>query len=373
MPRLAGRGSRIDSTQMQLPRPRDDLGGFQAYRTQQLKAEVRLQANEWADPNPAGQWLTPEELDAVLLNRYPSAAVELRAALAERYRVEPDQLVLGNGSNEVLLNTFLVFGGHGRRTLLFQPTYSMHGRLTTIAGGTVVDELVGLPYDLSVERALGAAARVKPEIVVFTTPNNPTGNEIPFDAILEVAAAHPQTLVLVDEAYSDFAGKTLLPAIATHPNVVISKTFSKVRAAAGLRVGILVVHPAVAELFRAVQLPYNVSSLTHAVAAKIARDDASIPRRVEQCARERDRVYRALREVEAIEPFPSVTNFILFRVKDGDTAGAHARFLERSVLIRDISMWPGCGRCLRVSIGTPAENDRFIAALAHAFPAPAPA
>ena len=353
-----------------LPKPRSDLGGFQAYRTQQQKADVRLQANEWADPNPAGKWLTPDELDAVLLNRYPSAAVDLRETLAKRYGVTPDQLVLGNGSNEVLLNTFLVFGGHGRRTLLFQPTYSMHGRLTLIAGGTSVDEVVGLPYTLTRERAMTAMERVRPEIVVFTTPNNPTGNEIPFDAILSVANAFPESLVLVDEAYSDFARTTLLPELPAHPNMVISKTFSKVMASAGLRVGVLITHPEIADVFRAVQLPYNVSALTHAVAAKIAKDEAAIAPRVDRCATERARVMQALAHVDAIEAFPSVTNFILLRVKDGDPAGAHARFLEQGVLIRDISMWPGCAGCLRVSIGTPSENDRFIAALAHAFPAP---
>ena len=356
---------------MELPRPRDDLGGFQAYRTQQMRADVRLQANEWAEPNPAATWLTPEELEAVLLNRYPGTGGELRAALAGPYGVAAGQIILGNGSNEVLLNTFQVFGGHGRRTLLFQPTYSMHARLAVIAGGTVVDELIGLPYDLTKERALGGTTKHVPDIVVFTTPNNPTGNEVPFDAVLEVAEAYPRMLVLVDEAYSDFGGKTLLPAIGSHPNIVISKTFSKVRAAAGLRLGVLVAHPAVAELFRAVQLPYNVSALTQSVALKIAKDDASIGRRVEQCRREREKVFAALGAVDAIEAYPSVTNFILFRVKDGDAAAAHARFLERSVLIRDISAWPACESCLRVSIGMPEENDRFIAALAHAFPAPA--
>ena len=354
-----------------LPKPRSDLGGFAAYRTQQQKADVRLQANEWADPNPAGQWLTPDELDAVLLNRYPSAAVDLRTVLAKRYGVDPDQIVLGNGSNEVLLNTFLVFGGHGRRTLLFQPTYSMHGRLTTIAGGTVVDELVGFPYELTRERALSAARRVKPEIVVFTTPNNPTGNEVPFDAILAVAEALPETLVLVDEAYSDFAKRTIVPELASHPNMVVSKTFSKVMASAGLRVGVLLTHPEIADIFRAVQLPYNVSALTHAVALKIAQDEAAIPRRVEQCARERAKVSAALSKVDSIDVHPSTTNFILFRLKDAKPADVHARFLEQGVLIRDVSMWPGCEGCLRVSIGTPAENDRFISAIAYAFPAPA--
>jgi histidinol-phosphate aminotransferase len=352
-----------------LPKPRADLAAFQQYRTGQVKADVRLNANEWAEPNPAGDWLTPQELDAVLLNRYPTSAVALRGLLAERYKVEPDQLVLGNGSNEVLLNTFLVFGGHGRRTLLFQPTYSMHARLTVIAGGTAVDEMIGLPYDITRERAVASAAKASADIIVFTTPNNPTGNEVPFDAILAVAEAHPETLVLVDEAYSDFAGTTLLPELATHPNMVISKTFSKVRAAAGLRVGILITHSAVAELFRSVQLPYNVSTLTHAVAAKIANDDASIARRVEQCHRERGRVIAALQKIRAIDTFPSVTNFVLFRLKGEAPAAVHARFLEQGVLIRDISIWPGCAGCLRVSIGTPAENDRFIAALDHVFAA----
>jgi histidinol-phosphate aminotransferase len=356
---------------VKLPKPREDLGGFVPYRTQQQKADVRLQANEWAEPNPAGQWLTPEELDAVLLNRYPGAAVDLRAVLAQRYGVQPDQLVIGNGSNEVLLNTFLVFGGHGRRTLLFQPTYSMHERLTIIAGGTVVNERVGFPYELTKEHALRAMALVRPEMVVFTTPNNPTGNEIDPDVILSVAGAYPETLVLVDEAYSDFAGHTLLPELASHPNMVISKTFSKVLASAGLRVGILITHPEVAEMFRAVQLPYNVSALTHAVAVKIARNDSVIATRVALCARERARVSRALSEVETIEVHPSVTNFILFRLKEDKPADVHARFLEQGVLIRDVSMWPANERCLRVSIGTPAENDRFISAIKHAFPAPA--
>ena len=355
-----------------LPKPRTDLQGFAPYRTQAAApAEVRLAANEWAEPNRAAEWLTAAELNDILLNRYPSGAVDLRAALASRYGVTPDQLVLGNGSNEVLLNTFLVFGGHGRRVLLFQPTYSMHERLAVVAGGTVVNERVGFPYDLRREHAMRAMEKIRPEIVVFTTPNNPTGNEIDHALILEVAEAYPETAVLVDEAYSDFAGRTLLPALADHPNLLISKTFSKVLAAAGLRVGVLIVHPEIANMFRSIQLPYNLSTLTSAVAVKIARDDTVIATRVAQCTRERERVSRALREVETIDVHPSVTNFILFRLKEGTPAEVHARFLEKGVLIRDVSMWPANDGCLRVSIGTPQENDRFIAAIKHALPAPA--
>ena len=353
-----------------LPRPRDDLAGFGAYKTQQAaSAAVRVNANEWAEPNRAGTYLTPDELNEVLLNRYPAAtgAAALRSALAQRFAVSPDQLIFGNGSNEVLLNTFLVFGGHGRTTLLFQPTYSMHERLAQIAGGTVANEEIGLPYDLTKARALAAMARTRPSIVCFTTPNNPTGNLIDHAVILAVAEAYPETLVLVDEAYSDFAGTTILPHLPGHPNIVVSKTFSKARAAAGLRLGILIVDPRIADRFRAVQLPYNVSALTHAVGAKLAGLDDDIARRVEQCRVERDRVYAALRVAPGVEAFPSTTNFVLFRLADGDTAGTHARFVDQGILLRDISMWPGCAGCLRVSIGTPEENDKVIVAIGRVF------
>lgn len=352
-----------------LPRPRTDLAGFQAYRTQQMDAEVRVHANEWAEPNPAGGYLGAAELDRILLNRYPTppASADLRETLARQLGVEPGQLIFGNGSNEVLLETFLVFGGHGRRTLLFQPTYSMHARLTQIAGGTAVDETIGLPYDVTMERALAAVARAAPAIVCFTTPNNPTGGLIDERVILAVAERHPDTLVLVDEAYSDFSGTTIVPALPDHPNIVVAKTFSKVRAAAGLRLGILIVHPRLAEIFRAVQLPYSVSPLTLAVGAKIAKRTDDLRRRVAECAAERDRVSAALAAAPGVEVFPSVTNFILFRLTERAPAEVHAKFLEHGILLRDISSWSGCAGCLRVSIGTPAENDRVIAAIAAVF------
>jgi len=228
-----------------------------------------------------------------------------------------------------------------------------------------------LPYEVTRERALAAMAKARPEIVVFTTPNNPTGGEIDGDVILAVAQRFPDTLVLVDEAYSDFAGKSLVSRMDEFPNLVISKTFSKVLAAAGLRVGTLIVHPDLMGYFTAAALPYNVSTLTLAVAARIARDQASIEHRLELAMKERERVLAALRRVSTIEVFPSVTNFILFRLKNEKPPDVHARFLEQSVLIRDISIWPGCDGCLRASIGTPAENDRFIAALDTVFAAPA--
>jgi len=331
---------------------------------------ARLNANEWPEPTPAAAYLSQNDLERLLLNRYPGPATEIRQVLAGRYGVAPDQLLFGNGSADTILQLFLIFGGTGRRTLLFRPTFDLHARFTILAGGTVADEMIGLPYRLTRERAVAAMERERPDIVVFTTPNNPTGTLVEDEVVLAAAERHPEALVLVDEAYSDIPGRTLLPALADHPNLVISKTFSKVHAAAGLRFGILVMHPALKQVVDAVHIPFNVSVVTYALATRVARDDAAISRRIELIRSERERVYAAMRDVLGIEPFPSDANFILFRI-DGDTAAAQARFLERGVALRDMSSWPGAAGCLRVSIGTPEENDRFLESLSSIFAAAA--
>src|SRR5438046_8426468 len=248
-----------------LPRPRAELAQFQPYRAQRAKAELGRNASEGAEPNVAGRYITAEELNGVLLNRYPGRGDDLREILSTRWGTKPDRLIIGNGSNELLLQVFLVFGGHGRKTLLFHPTYSMHGRLTQLAGGTVVEEMVGLPYEVTKERALATMAKARPEIVVFTTPNNPTRAKTDADVILAVAEKFPETLVLVDGAYSDFGGKSLVSRMDEFPNMVISKTFSKVLAAAGLRVGLLIVHPDLTRYFTAAAPPYHLRTLTLAV------------------------------------------------------------------------------------------------------------
>lgn len=351
-----------------IPLPREELRSFGAYGARPAPDAIRLAANEWPEPNAIGRYLTADDMERVILNRYPGPgpAAELRTILAERYGVAPDQLSFGNGSNDTLLGLFLIFGGHDRTTLVFPPTYAMHARLSTIAGGTVASEMVGLPYRLTRERALAAVERAHPAIAIFCTPNNPTGTLIEDEVILAVAERYPETVVLVDEAYSDIPGTTLLPALAAHPNLVISKTFSKVYAAAGLRLGVLVMHPLLADSVRAIQFPFNVSVVTYAVATKMAKDEATVERRIAQIRSERERVYAGLRKIDGIEPYPSEANFILFKT-GGDTAAAFGRFLDAGVLIRDMSSWAGCDGCLRVSIGTPEENDRFLAAAASVF------
>ena len=346
-----------------LPRPREWLVGTAPYRTESGEAEVRLQSNEWTTPTPLGRYLDASDLDGTVLNRYPDIAAEkLRELLARQWDVTPEQVILGNGSNEVLLYTFLVFGGSDRTLLVFTPTYTMYARLGRLTGMRVHEERIGVPYSLTARRVRDAVARVHPDIVCFSSPNNPTGDLLD-DAAILAAAEEPRVLVVVDEAYAEFSGHTLIPRIAEHANVVVARTFSKARAAAGLRLGALVADRRVAAMYEAARLPYNVGALTQLVARRILADEAALADRLSVVTRERERVVRELRRLPEVESFPSAANFVLFRPRTMTARALHAALVERSVLVRDVSAWPDAGESLRATIGTPAENDRLLEAL----------
>jgi len=346
-----------------LPRPREWIAGATPYRTEAQPADVRLQSNEWTQPTPLARYLSLSDLEDTIVNRYPDiAAAELRTLLARRWGVTPEQIILGNGSNEVLLYTFLIFGGSDRTLLVFTPTYTMYARLGRLTGMRVHEEGVGIPYTLDAGRVRDDMARVRPDVVCFSSPNNPTGGLID-DATILAAADMPRTLVLVDEAYAEFSGHSFLPRIADRANVVIARTFSKAQAAAGLRLGALVADRRIAAMYEAARLPYNVSTLTQLVARRIVADDAGLAERVLSITRERARVERELRSLPEIEAFPSAANFVLFRHRTLAAATLHAALLERGVLVRDVSSWPGGGESLRATIGSRAENDRLLDAL----------
>jgi histidinol-phosphate aminotransferase len=346
-----------------LPRPREWLEGAAPYRTESGAAEVRLQSNEWTEPTPLGRYLDPGDLEDTMLNRYPDiAATELRTLLARRWDVTPDQVILGNGSNEVLLYTFLVFGGADRTLLVFTPTYTMYARLGRLTGMRVHEEGVGVPYSLDAARVRDTVARVRPDVVCLSSPNNPTGDLLD-DATILAAADAARVLVVVDEAYAEFSGHTLIPRIADRANVVVARTFSKARAAAGVRLGALVADRRIAAMYEAARLPYNVGALTQLVARRIVVDDTGLADRVGSVTRERARVARGLQRIPELEAFPSAANFVLFRHRTMTASALHAALLERGILVRDVSSWPDAGESLRATIGTPAENDRLLGAL----------
>ncbi|OAH14416.1 histidinol-phosphate aminotransferase [Streptomyces jeddahensis] len=354
---------------------RDELRGKSPYGAPQLDVPVRLNTNEnpYPLPEPLVERITERVREAARnLNRYPDRnAVELRTELAKyltrtgKYPVGRENVWAANGSNEVIQQLLQTFGGPGRTAIGFEPSYSMHG---LIARGTGTGWISGPRNDdftIDLAAAEKAIAEHRPDVVFITTPNNPTGNAVPPETVLALyeaaQAAKAETagaLVVVDEAYIEFShGDSLLPLLEGRPNLVISRTMSKAFGAAGLRLGYLAAHRAVVDAVQLVRLPYHLSAVTQATALAALEHTDTLLKYVEQLKAERDRLVAELRAI-GYEVTASDANFVQFGRFD-DAHKAWQEILDRGVLVRDNGV-PGW---LRVTAGTPEENDAFLDAV----------
>jgi histidinol-phosphate aminotransferase len=342
---------------------RADLVGVAPYGAPQLDVPVRLNTNETAEPPPPGYLAeVGRRLQDLELHRYPDRPHrELRAALGAPYHLGPEQVWAANGSNEVLLQLLQAYGGPDRQLLTFRPPYSMYPELarTTMTPCREVD--LDDDFTLSVEVAQRAVAEHEPDVVLVASPNNPVGTLVAHDAI---RALHDgsRALVVVDEAYVEFAPDE---ASAVHllgelPRLVVSRTFSKAFRLAGLRLGYLFAAPWVVEDVQTVRLPYHLDALKQVAGLVALEQTAAFLEHRERTAAERDRVHAALDARPDVEVWPSSANFLLFRTAVPDLFD---RLLEHGVLVRDFSRQPRLAGCLRVTIGTDAENDAFLDAL----------
>jgi histidinol-phosphate aminotransferase len=342
---------------------RDDLRGLSAYGAPQLHVPVRLNTNENPYPMPpAVAAALAARLTAAVadLNRYPDRdAVELRTALAGYLGVAPDRTWAANGSNEIQQELLQLFGGPGRTAMGFEPSYSMHRLL---ALGTATGWLAGrrdADFGLTPASAADQIRAVAPDIVFLCAPNNPTGTALPpavLDAVLDAAPG----IVIVDEAYAEFARPgtaSALAALADHPRLVVTRTMSKAFACAGVRLGYLAAAPEIVEAVQLVRLPYHLSALTQ-IAARVALDHVGdLLASVEAIKAGRDHLVADLR-AGGFTVADSDANFVLFGGLADEKATWQA-LLDRGVLIRDVGL-PGW---LRVSVGTAEENAAFLAAI----------
>jgi histidinol-phosphate aminotransferase len=350
---------------------RDELRGKSPYGAPQLDVPVRLNTNE--NPYPLPEPLVERIAERVRaaardLNRYPDRdAVELRTQLAKYltdtsgYEVGLANVWAANGSNEVIQQLLQTFGGPGRTAIGFEPSYSMHALIARGTGTGWISGPRNEDFTIDVEVAAQAIASQKPDVVFITTPNNPTGNAVPPGTVLalyEAAQAAKPSMVVVDEAYIEFShGDSLLPLLEGRPNLVVSRTMSKAFGAAGLRLGYLAAHPAVVDAVQLVRLPYHLSAVTQATALAALEHTDTLLKYVEQLKAERDRLVSELRAI-GFEVVESDANFVQFgRFEDSHVAWE--KILGRGVLVRDNGI-PGW---LRVSAGTPEENDAFLDAV----------
>jgi histidinol-phosphate aminotransferase len=358
---------------------RPDLRGRTAYGAPQLDVPVPLNTNEnsYAVPQAVVDAIT-SAVAAVApnLNRYPDREfVRLREDLAtyltrtSGVAVRPEQVWAANGSNEVLLQLLQAFGGVGRVALGFTPTYAMHSIITATVGTNWVDGMRGVEgagaFDLDVGSAVAQVKAHQPNIVFLCSPNNPTGTALGLDVIEAVYDAAEQAVVVVDEAYTEFARtgtRSALTLLEGRERLVVTRTMSKAFALAGGRLGYLAATTEVSEALRLVRLPYHLSSTTQAVArAALAHSDGLLAT-VELIKSERDRIVTDLLDM-GLDPVPSDANFVFFGGLADEKATWQA-LLDEGILIRDV----GLAHYLRVTAGTPQETGAFLRAMRRLAP-----
>jgi histidinol-phosphate aminotransferase len=348
------------------PEPRADLSALDGYHSPQVDVDVRLNTNEspYAPPKQfVDRWLGA--LEHVAWNRYPDrGATELRDALGRFLGQPPARLLCGNGSNEVLQTLLLTYGGAGRAALMFEPTYALHAQIARGTATGVIAGERGPDFSIDVAEAVALIERTRPAVVFVCSPNNPTGTVEPRAAVeaLSDACAAIGAVLVVDEAYGEFARWSAMELVDDERPIAVVRTYSKVWSLAGVRLGFAVAPTWMIAELEKVLLPYNLSAPTQ-IAGTIALDFVDeMERRVATLVEERGRLFAALSAIDGVEVFPSGANFLLFRI-DGDAHDTWKRLLKHSVLVRDFSSWPRVDGCLRVTVGTPGENDAFLAAL----------
>jgi len=342
------------------PKPRPGLRQVDAYASPQVDVPVRLNTNECPTRLPESFFaMLAAVVRDIPLNRYPdSEMTRLREKLAAHVGRPVEMIWAANGSNEILTELFLAYGGPTRKVAIFEPTYLLHGRLAWLTNTDILGFTMKPPFVLG-PRDVAAAAAMKPNLVLVCSPNNPTGNAQGLDVIRRFAE-QTGALVVVDEAYIEFGGETALPLVDEFANLVVVRTLSKAFALAGARLGYCIAAPPVIDDLRRVRLPYHVSTLTQAAGIAALLHTEAAMAIVDAIRAERDRLLGGLAALPDVVTFPSEANFVLF--KPPKPAGlVWQELLDRGVLVRD--MTAVVPDALRVSAGTTSEVDRFFQAL----------
>jgi histidinol-phosphate aminotransferase len=346
-------------------RVRDDLAGLTPYGAPQLDVPVRLNTNE--TPYRVPQAVLDDLAGAVRglqLHRYPDReATELREALALHAGHGAEGTWAANGSNEVLQQLLLAFAGPGRSALVVEPTYAMHSLIARTTGTPLVVRVQRRDQPLDPPAAADLVAEAAADLTFWCSPNNPTGEATGADVLAAVCVAAPG-LVVVDEAYGEFGAADAAALLSHHPNLVVTRTFSKAFRMAGLRLGYLLADPAVIDGIRLVRLPYHLSALTQALGLRALAHRGALMDHIAVTERERERLAQGLDRLPGVQVLPSDANFLCFATP-ADPARLWRGLLARGVLVRDVSGFPTLERHLRVTVGTPAEDDAFLAALAE--------
>ena len=353
------------------PPVRDDLAELSGYHSPQLDVEHRLNTNESPEPPPPGfHKAVAERVAALDWHRYPDRGVtELRSKLAAHHAVHhpditADNIFVANGSNEVLQTIMLAWGGAGRSVLTFEPTYAMHGQIARITGTGVIEVERQDDFTIDVDEAIRTLNEQKPIATFLCSPNNPTGIVEPPALVQRVLdAVSGFGLLVVDEAYAQFSDWSALDLFTEDSPMIVTRTFSKTWAMAAARLGYLIAPAWIVERLEAAILPYHLDAVSQAAGSAALDFEDEMNERVARMVEQRGAIHAGLANLD-VEFWPSHSNFILFRPADRKGSDVWQQLVDRGVLVRNCSSWARLEGCLRVTVGTSAENVAFLDALA---------
>jgi histidinol-phosphate aminotransferase len=339
---------------------RPDIRSLKSYGAKEISCRVKLDANESPfSPLPAGKLAACGKL-LLALNRYPDPEGKaLKGAISKNLGVPANNILLGNGSDEIIYYLITTIGG----PVLFPvPTFVMYDIIARGLGEKALPMPLDENFDLDMKKITASIKKDKPKLIFLSSPNNPTGNCFSADRILKIIRAS-KGLVVVDEAYQPFASrKGFLPLLKDYPNLIILRTMSKI-GFASLRVGYMIADETLISEIEKVRLPYNVNTLSQAIATMGMKNIRLVDARVREIISERERLMKALSSIEEVETCPSEANFIMLRVPDSDII--FDRLLKQGILIKNLNRV--IPNAMRVTVGNRTENDLFINALKKAF------
>jgi histidinol-phosphate aminotransferase len=347
---------------------KDSVRGLRPYTLSPHRASVKLNQNE----NP---WDAPAEIKEETLkrmkerawSRYPDFTPQsLHERLAQFSDWQTHGILAGNGSNELIQALLMVTVGVGKRVLITEPTFALYRQITTVLGGEVSSVPLNSDLHFDVPGLLEEIQETQPDVTIICSPNNPTGCAIT-DADLVVLLKATQGLIVVDEAYHEFANHSAVPLLRDHENLIVLRTFSKAMAMAALRVGYLLASPELVREIAKALLPYNLNAMSQ-TAAEVAIEmfETKLQPLVEAICAERDRLYVGLKSIPGLGPVQSRANFMVVR-SSIEPRRIFDELLKRDILIRDVNGYPMLKDYFRVSVGTPRENDLLINGLREIF------
>jgi histidinol-phosphate aminotransferase len=347
-----------------LPRKNKDITGLirpqirklAAYHIDETPCCIKLDAMENPFSLPAlVQREIAKAVNSASINRYPDPSVkELKKAIAGLWGMKPANMILGNGSDELIQAILLAFGGP---TLIPVPTFAMYDITSRALSQAVVTVPLDKNFDLDAGLLLRKAKESKAKVIFLACPNNPTGNRFSDTAVRKILDKADAAVVL-DEAYFSFSGKSYLRLLSKYPNMIVLRTLSKI-GFAGLRIGVLAASPPVIAELNKIRLPYNINTLSQVAAVAALKHRNIIERQISLLISERENLYNALAQMRSVTAYPSETNFILFRIAANATR-VYLKLKQAGILIKNLNKPGPLKNCLRVTVGTPEENQEFL-------------